>query len=80
MSRGQLAVEGAEMLGQAAAPLRCDFVARLQHARAVGDWPPRTSPAWRPCSRVKQFDDERALAVPPRRQDKPGITPLHQMS
>ncbi len=78
MGADQLAADHAQMFRETPAPHRGDLVARLQH-RAL----PRRLPAPRqaqmpPVLARQQLDDQRALAVPAQRYDKPRVSPLHQ--
>src|SRR5436190_17971648 len=77
MRLDQLAVERAQMLGQATAPARRDMVTGLQQRTP----PRRLAAARRPGMAAmlarQQLDDQAALAMPPRRQHKSRVAPLH---
>ena len=73
----EFAIERAEMLGQAPAPARRDEVSRLQQCAAARRLPAAHQPGMPAVLGCQQLDDQRALAVSPRRQDKTGVAPFH---
>src|SRR3954463_3982797 len=80
MSAGRLAGEGAEGLGQAAAPLCGDFIAWLEHRARLRRLAAANQAGMTPVFAGQQLKDDAAFPVAARCQDKSRITPFHQMS
>src|SRR5262249_24843295 len=73
----KLAIKGAEMLRQAAAPMREDMVAGLKQRAAARRLATAHEAGVTAVLARQELGDQRALAMPPCRQHKPGVTPFH---
>src|SRR5207237_10106399 len=65
------------MLRQSAAPIRNDLVSGLQQSASTRRLPAAHQPGMTAMLARQQLGDQRAFAMPPNRQYKPGVTPLH---
>src|SRR5207248_2140538 len=73
----ELAFEGAKMFRQAAAPMREDVVGGLKQRAAARRLTAAHEASVAAVLVRQELGDQRALAMPPRRQHKPGVTPFH---
>src|SRR5207237_1161821 len=78
--RDELALDGAQMLRQTCTPARGDAVSGLQYRAPARRLPAAHKPGMTAVLARQQLDDQRALAVPPRTQHKPLVTPFHDQS